>query len=100
MATKSKVAAAKSAAQSSSLEFNNSYSIKEFRGLCNNRPLEVVENPHTGKLFFTCGDVTGAVAKDIDYTGNCVVSEVSDGTQAFFMLHNKSMDNVRMVWND
>lgn len=102
MATRKKAAAATSAAQeSSNLKFHNTYSVNEFRGFFDNRPLDVVENPRNGHIFFACGQARGLVAKEIDYSKECAVSEVEreDGTH-LFLLHNRKTDNVLMSFND
>lgn len=86
----------------SSSNFGNTYSVKEFRGLNNNRPLEVVQSPETGKLFFACGSIRGAVSHKIDYSQPCVISEVKDKDTGdwIFLLHNKKTDNIIMSWDD
>ena len=103
MATRSKAAAAKSAAtaQESNLKFHNTYSVGEFRKFFDNRPLDVVAHPKTGHIFFACGQARGLVAKEIDLSKECAVSEVEreDGTH-LFLLHNRKADNVLMSFND
>ena len=85
-----------------SSNFGNSYSVKEFRAMNNNQALDVVQSPETGKFFFACGRIRGAVSHKIDYTQPCVISEVKDKDTGewLFVLHNKRTDNIIMSWDD
>ena len=44
------------------LTFNQTLTVEQFKALMNVTRIDVKQNPHTGKLFFTYGAKTGAVA--------------------------------------
>ena len=80
------------------LEYKSTWTIEQFKDLHKDSQLNVVKNPKTGKLFFTCGDAQGAVSKNVAESGTPVVSEVSDKStgEVFFMLHAQANNNVVM----
>lgn len=82
------------------LEYKSTWTIEQFKDLHKDSQLNVVKNPNTGKLFFTCGDAQGAVSKNVAEGGTPVVSEVSDTTtgEVFFMLHCQAKNNVVMTF--
>lgn len=79
---------------SQSLSFNNTYSVQDFKAFNHNNTIDVIENPHTKKMFFQCGSITGAVAKEIDFHKEVKISEVSGDKGAFFLMHNVDRSNV------
>lgn len=76
------------------LEFKNTYSIQDFKSFNNNNTIDVVKNPQSGKLFFQCGSIRGAVATSIDFHKEVKISEVSGSDGAFFLMHNVNTDNI------
>ena len=82
------------------LEYKSTWTIEQFKDLHKDSQLSVIKNPNTGKLFFICGDAQGAVSKNVAEGNTPVVSEVSDTStgEVFFMLHNRSNQNVVMTF--
>ena len=79
------------------LEFQQSYTVEQFKAMQNTSEIKVKKNQETGKLFFTWGpsrEQTGAVAK-AGVPKNPVISRVKgDPTEknpsgVFFMLHEE-----------
>ena len=71
------------------LIFNNTLTVEQFKAAMNVSRIDVKKNPKTGKLFFTYGAKTGAVAvKGIPQ--NPMLSNVtgSDGI-SFWLLHEE-----------
>lgn len=84
------------------LNFNVTMSVDRFKSVNNINSIDVVKNPNTGKLFFTCpqdSSISGKIAKEIDFNGDLAISQCT-GTEAgeeFYMLHNhvQLTDNVQ-----
>lgn len=71
------------------LVFNDTLTVEQFKSQMNVSHIDVKKNPHTGKLFFTYGAKTGAVAvKGIP--AHPMLSNVtgSDGS-SFWLLHEE-----------
>ena len=71
------------------LVFNETLTVEQFKAAHNVSRIDVKKNPMTGKLFFTFGAKTGAVAvKGIP--AHPMISQVtgSDGS-TFFLLHEE-----------
>ena len=71
------------------LVFNETLTVEQFKAAQNVSRIDVKKNPNTGKLFFTYGAKTGAVAvKGIHQ--NPMISQVtgSDGS-SFWLLHEE-----------
>ena len=71
------------------LIFNDTLTVEQFKSQMQVSRIDVKKNPHTGKLFFTYGSKTGAVAvKGIPQ--NPMLSNVtgSDGV-SFWLLHEE-----------
>ena len=71
------------------LTFNETLTVEQFKSQMQVSRVDVKKNPHTGKLFFTYGSRTGAVAmKGIPQ--NPMFSNVtgSDGV-SFWLLHEE-----------
>lgn len=71
------------------LTFNDTLTVEQFKAAMNVSHIDVKKNPKTGKLFFTYGAKTGAVAaKGIPQ--HPMLSNVtgSDGT-SFWLLHGE-----------
>ncbi len=73
------------------LTFLKTLSIADFKASNNNNAIEIIKSPKTDKLFFTCGQVTGAVSTD--YKESPCVSLVEGETGEFWLLHKKSSGN-------
>lgn len=75
------------------LSFLRTLTVAQFKSEQNCSKIDAKENPKNPGHFFMCneaGSVIGAVSAKIT-TGldKPVVSEVSDGSRTFFLLHNK-----------
>ena len=71
------------------LTFNESLTIEQFKAANNVSRIDVKQNPKTGKMFFTYGSKTGAVAV-AGIPTNPMFSNVtgSDGSN-FWLLHEE-----------
>lgn len=71
------------------LIFNETRTVEEFKGLMNVSRIDVRKNPETGKLFFTYGGKTGAVAVN-GIPKHPMLSNVTtpDGAN-FWLLHEE-----------
>ena len=80
----------------SNLTFGASISLAAFKA-AQGENVKIIKNPKTGKVFFSCGGETGAVAqKTIDngFKGDLRVVKASDGQEEFLLLCNESVGNV------
>ncbi len=75
----------------SKLTFVKTLSIADFKAQNNNNGIEVIKSPKTGKLFFVCGAITGAVSDD--YKEAPCMSLVSGENGEFWLLHKKQSNN-------
>lgn len=71
------------------LTFNETLTVEQFKSQMQVSRIEVKKNPHTGKLFFTYGSKTGAVAvKGIP--SNPMLSNVTTPEgDSFWLLHEE-----------
>jgi len=82
------------------MKFVKTHSIIEFKELSKSTTLDVVKNPHTDKIFFTCGTNSGKVSKKgyaKPVVSLCEVDKPEDGGtigEQFYMLHSASETNV------
>ena len=79
------------------LTFNQTLTVEQFKALMEVTRIDVKQNPHTGKLFFTYGAKTGAVAlKGIP--AHPMFSNVtgSDGSD-FWLLHEEGQGGAPVV---
>ena len=80
--------------------FVKTHTIQEFKDLNKATEINVVKNPHTDKVFFTCGSTTGKVSKKgyaKPVISLCKVNKAEDGGNIgdeFYMLHSASETNV------
>jgi len=76
------------------LSFVTTMSLDEFKELKRATALEVRKNSRTGKYYFVCGDVHGAVSPKYisSQESDPVVSlvEPDDGGESFYLLHTVS----------
>lgn len=77
------------------LNFTATVPVAEFKAEAGASVLQIIKNPHTGKVFFKCGEMSGKVAQK-GYKPNPVVSTVVDTEtgEEFYMLHNAANVNV------
>ena len=70
------------------LIFNDTLTVEQFKAQMNVSRIDVKKNPKTGKLFFTYGAKTGAVAvKGIP--SNPMLSNVTGSDASFWLLHEE-----------
>ena len=75
------------------LTFTKTMSVSRFKSVNGISKINVIKNPKTEKLFFSCPDdssISGKVANELDYSKDLSVSEcvsTEDGS-VFYMLHN------------
>lgn len=71
------------------LTFNETLTVEQFKAKMNVSHINVKQNPKTGKLFFTYGSKTGAVAV-AGIPAHPMISDVTtpDGDR-FFLLHEE-----------
>jgi len=74
------------------LKFRKQFTIADFKSANNGNKIEIIKNPKTSKVFFVCGSVNGKVSKK-GYA-EPVISECTDGTETFYMLHSKNTANI------
>ena len=75
------------------LIFNDTLTVEQFKAAMNVSHIDVKKNPKTGKLFFTYGAKTGAVAvKGIPQHPMLSNVTSSDGI-SFWLLHEESLGN-------
>ena len=72
------------------LQFIEHMSVEDFKASNEASKLEVMRNPLTGKLFFSCGKTTGAVStKGIPDKGKAQMCKVKNETGEFWLLCEK-----------
>jgi hypothetical protein len=71
------------------LTFNETLTVEQFKAQMNVTRLEVKQNPHTGKLFFTFGSKTGAVASKGIPSKPMISNVTGDDGESFWMLHEE-----------
>lgn len=72
-----------------SLKFLQTYTVEQFKSAQNVSKIEVKQNPHTSKLFFTFGAETGAVsAKGVPTHPMISRVEKPNGEQ-IYLLHEE-----------
>ena len=74
------------------LKFRESMSVDTFKTLMGAKKLDVMTNPNTGKVFFSCGGKTGAVttrATMEEIQENPIISAVysPETEEEFYLLH-------------
>lgn len=75
------------------LTFHKTLTINDFKALNNNNGIDIIKNPKTEKLFFSCGHTTGAVSAD--YAEAPCASLVSgEDNVEFWLIHKKATTNV------
>ena len=78
------------------LTFGVSRSLSAFKAE-NGSSMRIIRNPRTGKVFFSCGNKTGAVAAKTvaaNFEGDLRVVECNDGQESFLLLCEESSADV------
>ena len=79
----------------SNLTFGASISLAAFKA-AQGENVKIIKNPKTGKVFFSCGGKTGAVAQktiDSGFRGDLRIVSASDGQEEFLLLCNEASNN-------
>lgn len=71
------------------LKFTETMTVEQFKQAVSVDTIHVKRNPHTGKLFFTYGGRTGAVASK-GIPSKPMISLVTDGKSSFALLHEEA----------
>ena len=81
-------------ATTSTLSFTQTMQISQFKAKNNITKIDIIKNPNTGKLFFSAGDITGAVSDN--YAANPVISLMVDKEtgESFLLIHKQGDSNV------
>ena len=86
----------------STLQFRETYSVPRFKQVKGISSLNIIKNPHTDKMFFTCPDdstVSGKVSTKDNWQDNPAISlcvDTSTGEQ-FYLLHKQGSQNNNVV---
>ena len=78
------------------LTFGASISLAAFKA-AQGENVKIIKNPKTGKVFFSCGGKTGAVAAKTvanNFKGDLRVVDATDGQEHFLLLCNESANNI------
>jgi hypothetical protein len=70
------------------LRFISTQTVEQFKADQRVSKLEVRQNPHSGKLFFTYGSSVGAVSSK-GIPSNPMISKVEGSDGQFFLLHEE-----------
>lgn len=71
------------------LSFNETLTVEQFKSQMNVSRIDVKKNPHTGKLFFTYGSKTGAVAVKGIPTNPMLSNVTTPEGDSFWLLHEE-----------
>ena len=75
------------------IKFGQQFTLEQIKAKGQCSKIDIVKNPHTGKIFFVAGSLSGKVSKK-GYS-NPVISLCTDEKgEQFYMLHPKSESNV------
>jgi hypothetical protein len=75
------------------ITFTKKYTIEQFKSISKCSKIDIIKNPHTGKIFFSAGDFNGKVSKK-GYANPVISLCTDDKGETFYMLHSDSSDNV------
>lgn len=79
------------------LEFLDTLTVEQFKAEKRVDKIQVKKNPHTGKLFFTFGAKTGAVAaKGVPSHPMISLVKGNDGEQ-FYLLHEEGQGSAPVI---
>lgn len=83
--------------QTNNLQFIDTLTVEQFKAEKRVDKIQVKQNPKTGKLFFTFGAKTGAVAsKGIPEHPMVSLVQTPDGEQ-FYLLHNEGTGGAPVI---
>ena len=83
--------------QTNNLQFIDTLTVEQFKAEKHVDKIQVKQNPKTGKLFFTFGAKTGAVAaKGVPSHPMISLVQGSDGDQ-FYLLHEEGTGGAPVV---
>lgn len=76
------------------LNFSETMTVQRFKDKHNVRQLDIIKNPKTGKMFFSCPDdssISGKISTSDDWKTNPAISRCTDTSsgETFWMLHKK-----------
>lgn len=71
------------------LSFNETLTVEQFKSQMNVSRIDVKKNPHTGKLFFTYGSKTGAVAVKGIPSHPMLSNVTTPEGDSFWLLHEE-----------
>lgn len=78
------------------LSFLDTKTIEQLKKELGQDKLHVRRNPDNGNLFFTCGNVVGAVGKNT-IPKNPMVSKVKGDNGEFWLLHEQSSGGAEVI---
>lgn len=79
------------------LEFLETFTVEQFKAEKRVDKVRVKENPNTGKLFFTFGAKTGAVAAKGVPTHPMISLVKGSDNEQFYLLHEEGQGNAPVV---
>lgn len=83
--------------QTNNLQFLDTLTVEQFKAKKHVDKIQVKQNPKTGKLFFTFGAKTGAVAsRGIPEHPMVSLVQAPDGEQ-FYLLHNEGTGGAPVI---
>lgn len=83
--------------QTNNLQFIDTLTVEQFKAEKQVNKIQVKKNPNTGKLFFTFGAKTGAVAaRGIPEHPMISLVQTPEGDQ-FYLLHNESTGGAQVM---
>lgn len=74
--------------------FISTQSISEFKASNKIELIEVIQNPHTSKLFFKAGTIIGKVSEHYKEAPVISMCKSEDTDETFYILHKKGSANV------
>ena len=75
------------------LSFGEQLQVSQFKARFHVDTIDIVKSPTTGKLFFTAGEVRGAVAENYKEAPVFSFVTVPDKAESFWLLHKKGSSN-------
>ena len=79
------------------LKFIDTLTVEQFKAEKQVEKIQVKKNPHTGKLFFTFGAKTGAVAAKGVPTHPMVSLVEGNGGEQFYLLHEEGTGGAPVI---
>jgi len=79
------------------LQFNETLTVEQFKAQMNVSRIDVKKNPKTGKLFFTYGAKTGAVAVKGVPTHPMLSNVTGSDGESFWLLHEEGQSEAQTI---